>query len=209
MLESFLRQQRRRKSEQGQSSTSTTTSIVKFCRLLDSYLHVVAKEVVDVPVQKLVSSLAAAVPEIARPQHDQLYKAINIYLKEHPNLTKPDKKELCRILDCQKLSQKVRSHVLRNEQLPLRTVVQVLFFEPEKLSQEEPSLGRQRQRQYMPPSSTGTADLSNSKSRATTSASASATEGGSGEVVHHHRLKRREEREKKILIKERKSDRRE
>lgn len=47
-------------------------------------------------------------------------------------MAKPDKKQLCSILDCQKLSPEVRAHAVRNERLPLRTVVQVLFFEQER-----------------------------------------------------------------------------
>lgn len=52
--------------------------------------------------------------------------------QEHPDLDKAEKKNLCRILDCQKLSSEVCAHIVRNERLPLRTVVQVLFFEHER-----------------------------------------------------------------------------
>lgn len=52
--------------------------------------------------------------------------------QEHPDMNKAEKKRLCRILDCQKLSPEVRAHAVKNERLPLRTVVQVLFFEQEK-----------------------------------------------------------------------------
>lgn len=125
LLESFLRLWKRRSRER-----QSIKSIINVGKLIDSYLQVVARDV-NMPVQKVVS-LAEAVPEIARPQHDQLYKAINIYLKEHAGLAKADKKQLCRILDCQKLSPEMRSHVVRNENLPLRTIVQVLFFDQEK-----------------------------------------------------------------------------
>lgn len=47
-------------------------------------------------------------------------------------MSKADKKFLCRILDCQKLSPEVRAHAVKNERLPLRTVVQALFFDQEK-----------------------------------------------------------------------------
>lgn len=75
MLESFLRQHWRRKSEERRSARS----IVKVGKLIDSYLQVVARDI-NMPVQKVVS-LAAAVPEIARPEHDELYKAIDIFLR--------------------------------------------------------------------------------------------------------------------------------
>lgn len=58
-----------------------------------------------------------------------------IYLhikQEHGDLSKADKKRLCRILDCQKLSPEMRAHAVKNERLPLRTVVQVLFFEQDR-----------------------------------------------------------------------------
>lgn len=50
----------------------------------------------------------------------------------HPELSKADKKRLCGILDCQRLSPEVRAHAVKNELLPLRTVVQLLYFEQDK-----------------------------------------------------------------------------
>ncbi|KGN49022.1 BTB/POZ domain-containing protein At5g47800 [Cucumis sativus] len=104
--------------------------IQKVGKLVDSYLRVVVMDI-NMPVSKVIQ-LVEALPDIARPNHDDLYKAINMYLKEHPDLSKTDKKRLCRILDCQKLSSEVRAHAVKNERLPLRTVVQVLFFDQEK-----------------------------------------------------------------------------
>ncbi|KAI4343193.1 hypothetical protein MLD38_027725 [Melastoma candidum] len=51
-----------------------------------SYLQVIAKDA-NLPVSKLVS-LAESIPDVGRPEHDDLYKAINIFLKEHPDLSK-------------------------------------------------------------------------------------------------------------------------
>ncbi|KAF8410891.1 hypothetical protein HHK36_003428 [Tetracentron sinense] len=127
VLESFLVQWRRQASADEGESVRT---IRKVAKLIDSYLQVVARDV-NMPAIKVVY-LAECLPEIARPEHDELYKAINIYLKEHPDLSKAEKKRLCRILDCQKLSPEICAHVVRNERLPLRTVVQVLFFEQER-----------------------------------------------------------------------------
>ncbi|KAK4398809.1 BTB/POZ domain-containing protein [Sesamum angolense] len=127
VLESILRQWRRQTPA---DESQLLISIQKIGKLIDSYLQVVAKDA-NMPVQK-VASLAETLPGIARPHHDDLYRAINIYLKEHPELSKTEKKQLCRVLDCQKLSPEVRAHAVRNEHLPLRTVVQFLFFEQEK-----------------------------------------------------------------------------
>ncbi|KAI3466481.1 hypothetical protein Pfo_023144 [Paulownia fortunei] len=129
VLHCFLRQWKRQ-TPAGESQS--LRSIQKVGKLIDSYLQVVAKDA-NMPVQT-AASLIETLPGIARPQHNDLYKAINIYLKEHPDVSKIDKKQLCRVLDCQKLSPEVRAHAVRNERLPLRTVVQVLFFDQEKTS---------------------------------------------------------------------------
>lgn len=42
---------------------------------------------------------------------------------------KSERKRLCRVLDCKKLSVEACMHAAQNELLPLRVVVQVLFFE--------------------------------------------------------------------------------
>ncbi|KAJ4980743.1 hypothetical protein NE237_031580 [Protea cynaroides] len=127
VLESFLMQWRRQSSQEDGESLRM---IRKVAQLIDSYLQVVARDV-NMPALKM-ATLAESLPEIARPDHDNLYRAINIYLKEHPDLSKAERKRLCRILDCQKLSPEVCAHAIKNERLPLRTVVQVLFYEQER-----------------------------------------------------------------------------
>ncbi|XP_038689700.1 BTB/POZ domain-containing protein At5g47800-like isoform X2 [Tripterygium wilfordii] len=129
VLESFLVQWRRQ-SPAPTDNNELKKSIRKVAKLIDSYLQVIARDA-NMPVSKLVT-LVEALPDVARKSHDDLYKAINIYLKEHPDMSKADKKDVCRILDCQKLSPEVRAHAIKNERLPLRTVVQILFFEQEK-----------------------------------------------------------------------------
>lgn len=128
LLQSFLVLWRRQSP--AENSHYFFRTMRKVGKLIDSYLQVVARDA-NMPVSK-VASLAEALPDIAREDHDDIYKAINIYLKEHPDLSKADKKRLCRILDCQKLSPEVRAHAVKNERLPLRIVVQVLFFEQER-----------------------------------------------------------------------------
>lgn len=124
----------RRQSPASAENSQILESVRKVGKLVDSYLQVVAKDI-NMPVSKILS-LAQALPDNARPEHDGLYKAINIYLKEHPDLSKGDKKRLCRILDCQRLSTEVRAHAVKNERLPVRTLLQVLYFEQERGSKE-------------------------------------------------------------------------
>jgi hypothetical protein len=52
----------------------------------------------------------------------------------HPMLTEHERKRLCRVMDCQKLSLDACMHAAQNERLPLRVVVQVLFSEQVKIS---------------------------------------------------------------------------
>ncbi|KAL9461265.1 hypothetical protein AB3S75_004294 [Citrus x aurantiifolia] len=61
--------------------------------------------------------------------HDGLYRAIDMYLKEHPGISKSERKRICRLMDSRKLSVEACMHAVQNERLPLRVVVQVLFFE--------------------------------------------------------------------------------
>ncbi|CAN1324937.1 BTB/POZ domain-containing protein At1g30440 [Linum perenne] len=96
-------------------------------KLIDGYLAEVAPDV-NLKLPKF-QALAAAVPEYGRPLDDGLYRAIDIYLKSHPWLAEAEREQLCRLMDCQKLSLEACTHAAQNERLPLRIVVQVLFFE--------------------------------------------------------------------------------
>ncbi|KAL3501128.1 hypothetical protein ACH5RR_035577 [Cinchona calisaya] len=113
--------------ESRRSSSASHSSKLKVAKLVDGYLQEVARDV-NLPLSKF-TAIASALPEFARIDHDDLYKAIDIYLKGHPELNKSERKRLCRILDCRKLSMKACMHAAQNELLPLRVVVQVLFFE--------------------------------------------------------------------------------
>lgn len=109
-------------------------------------------------------------------------------------MEKADKKRLCRILDCQKLSPEVRAHAVKNERLPLRTVVQVLFFDQEKGPRESNPLeilskGKQNlaTREDQPPEGEGRAKVSPPES--------------SGNNKDHEKLKRlAPEFEKKLAV---------
>ncbi|KAK1378379.1 BTB/POZ domain-containing protein [Heracleum sosnowskyi] len=114
--------------DDGQSMGSPSlTPITMVAKLIDGYLAEVAPDI-NLKLPKF-QSLAGAVPDYARPLDDGLYRAIDIYLKSHPWLADGDREQLCRLMDCQKLSMEACTHAAQNERLPLRTIVQVLFFE--------------------------------------------------------------------------------
>ncbi|XP_061356669.1 BTB/POZ domain-containing protein At1g67900-like isoform X2 [Gastrolobium bilobum] len=113
--------------ESRRSSSASHSSKLKVAKLVDRYLQEVAMDV-NLPLSKFIA-LAETIPDFARHDHDDLYRAIDTYLKAHPELNKSERKRLCRILDCRKLSMEACMHAAQNELLPLRVVVQVLFFE--------------------------------------------------------------------------------
>ncbi|KAL8250987.1 hypothetical protein R6Q59_034680 [Mikania micrantha] len=100
---------------------------VNVAKIIDGYLAEIAKE----PNTSLLmfADLADMVSTLPRSTHDGIYRAIDMYLKEHPGIGKSEKKRICRLMDCRKLSPEACKHAVQNERLPLRVVVQVLFFE--------------------------------------------------------------------------------
>lgn len=103
----------------------------KVAKLMDSYIAEVASDVNLKPGK--IRSLAEALPESSRSLHDGLYRALDIYFKAHPWLSEKEKEQLCNIIDYQKLSIDACAHASQNERLPLRVVLQVLFFEQMQL----------------------------------------------------------------------------
>ncbi|KAL2477446.1 Root phototropism protein 3 [Forsythia ovata] len=123
---------------------------MRVARLLDSYLTEVSRDR-NLSLTKF-QVLAEALPESARSCDDGLYRAIDSYLKAHPTLTEHERKRLCRVMDCQKLSIDACMHAAQNERLPLRVVVQVLFSEQVKISNAlaNNSLKEAGESQYQP-----------------------------------------------------------
>ncbi|XP_010315185.1 phototropic-responsive NPH3 family protein NPY2 isoform X1 [Solanum lycopersicum] len=96
-------------------------------KLVDGYLTEIARDP-NLPISTFVG-LAEMVSNFPRPGHDGIYRAIDMYLKEHPGISKSERKRICKLMDCKKLSVDACMHAVQNERLPLRVVVQVLFFE--------------------------------------------------------------------------------
>ncbi|KMT00896.1 hypothetical protein BVRB_9g221680 [Beta vulgaris subsp. vulgaris] len=111
---------------------AVSSAKMRVARLVDSYLTEIARDR-NLCLTKF-QVLAEALPESARTCDDGLYRAIDSYLKAHPTLSEHERKRLCRVMDCQKLSIDACMHAAQNERLPLRVVVQVLFSEQVKIS---------------------------------------------------------------------------
>ncbi|XP_027356851.1 root phototropism protein 3-like [Abrus precatorius] len=138
LLEHFLVQEQTESSSPNRHSFSdkhvacNLNAKARVARLVDSYLTEVSRDR-NLSLTKF-QVLAEALPESARTCDDGLYRAIDSYLKAHPTLSEHERKRLCRVMDCQKLSIDACMHAAQNERLPLRVVVQVLFAEQVKIS---------------------------------------------------------------------------
>ncbi|MED6163313.1 BTB/POZ domain-containing protein npy5 [Stylosanthes scabra] len=100
---------------------------IKVAKLVDGYLSEISRDS-NLALAKFVR-FAELVSSFPRATHDGIYRAIDMYLKEHPEISKSDRKRICRLMDCRKLSADACMHAIQNERLPMRVVVQVLFFE--------------------------------------------------------------------------------
>ncbi|XP_016484756.2 BTB/POZ domain-containing protein SR1IP1 [Nicotiana tabacum] len=100
-------------------------------KLMENYLAEIASDR-NLSVSKFIS-LAEVIPEQAKITEDGMYRAIDIYLKAHPALSDMERKKVCGVMDCQKLSREACAHAAQNDRLPVQTVVQVLYYEQQRL----------------------------------------------------------------------------
>ncbi|KAI5599355.1 hypothetical protein POPTR_002G209700v4 [Populus trichocarpa] len=107
------------------------SSILKVSKLLDNFLAEVALDPNLLPSKFI--ALAELLPDHARTVSDGLYRAVDIFLKVHPNIKDSERSRLCKTIDCQKLSQEACSHAAQDERLPVQMAVQVLYFEQIRL----------------------------------------------------------------------------
>ncbi|XVF61929.1 hypothetical protein PTKIN_Ptkin08bG0174500 [Pterospermum kingtungense] len=96
-------------------------------KLIDGYLSEIASDA-NLKPEKFYN-LAISLPDEARNFDDGLYRAVDVYLKAHPWIPESEREKICGVLDFQKLTLEACTHAAQNERLPLRAVVQVLFFE--------------------------------------------------------------------------------
>ncbi|XP_020686386.2 BTB/POZ domain-containing protein At5g48800 [Dendrobium catenatum] len=112
-------------------NTPSQTAMVKVAKLLDNYLAEIAPDS-NLKLAKFIA-IAGTLPGYARTTDDGLYRAIDIYLKVHKELSDLERRRLCKIVDFQKLSEEASSHASQNERLPLQATVQLLYIEQMRL----------------------------------------------------------------------------
>ncbi|KAI3793803.1 hypothetical protein L1987_36425 [Smallanthus sonchifolius] len=113
--------------EMGCTQSSLVIPLRNVSKLVDSYMAEIASDV-NLKPEKL-HSLAQALPESSRSLNDGLYRALDVYFEAHPWLLEEEKERLFHVIDCKKLSIDACAHASQNTRLPLRFVLQVLFFE--------------------------------------------------------------------------------
>ncbi|KAI3473860.1 hypothetical protein Pfo_028041 [Paulownia fortunei] len=107
---------KKKNEESGYESKDGVYSLLKVGRLIDAYLAEIAPD-----------------PYLSLPKFIAMIEAIDIYLKAHPMLNEHECKKLCKLMDCQKLSQEACNHAAQNDRLPVHLVVRVLYFEQLRL----------------------------------------------------------------------------
>ncbi|KAJ9177350.1 hypothetical protein P3X46_012579 [Hevea brasiliensis] len=100
-------------------------------KLMENYLAEIASDR-NLTVSRFIG-LAELIPEQSRITEDGMYRAIDIFLKAHPALSDMERKKVCSLMDCQKLSREACAHAAQNDRLPVQTVVQVLYYEQQRL----------------------------------------------------------------------------
>ncbi|CAL9761052.1 unnamed protein product [Musa acuminata subsp. burmannicoides] len=113
--------------EAGSSLCTDKNKLLVVGKLVDTYLSEIASDANLKPDK--FCNLALSLPDHARMFDDGLYRSVDVYLKAHPRITEEEKERVCGVMDCQKLTLEACTHAAQNERLPLRAVVQVLFFE--------------------------------------------------------------------------------
>ncbi|GFY93987.1 phototropic-responsive NPH3 family protein [Actinidia rufa] len=116
--------------EDGDGTRGTRSAALMLVgKLIDGYLSEIASDA-NLKQEKFLE-LAVALPDHARLFDDGLYRAVDVYLKVRASVATGggEREKICGVMDCQKLTLEACAHAAQNERLPLRTVVQVLFFE--------------------------------------------------------------------------------
>ncbi|KAG6722396.1 hypothetical protein I3843_03G159700 [Carya illinoinensis] len=103
----------------------------KVSQLMDLYIAEVAPDPCLKPSKFL--ALAMALPDSARNFHDELYRAVDMYLEVHAGLLEEEKLKICCALNYEKLSAEACVHLSHNKKFPSRSAVQALISQQYKL----------------------------------------------------------------------------
>lgn len=109
-------------------SSSDVTGLIAVAELIEEFLAEVASDI-DLKISTFVglSEMLISASMGVKTNSDGIYRAVAIYLDKHRHLTESEREEVCQVLDFQKMSPEACDHAAKNERMPLRVVMQVLF----------------------------------------------------------------------------------
>lgn len=112
----------------GNYSSSHLSGLVSVAVLIEEFLAEIASDI-DLKIETFteLAEMSMKVSMGTQRNSDGLYKAIDIYLDKHRHLTQSEREEVCQPLDFQKMSMEACDHAAKNDRLPVRVAVQVLF----------------------------------------------------------------------------------
>ncbi|RRT32707.1 hypothetical protein B296_00051865, partial [Ensete ventricosum] len=108
-------------------ATCCSPAAQKVARTIDSFVGKIASDE-ELSVSKF-TGIAGALPKSARRFDDDLYRAVDIYLKAHPGLDEIEREKASSVIDPLKLSYDARLHASQNKRLPLQVVLHALYYD--------------------------------------------------------------------------------
>ncbi|XP_061999081.1 BTB/POZ domain-containing protein At5g17580-like [Rosa rugosa] len=110
------------------SNVTDITGLIAVADLIEEFLAEVASDI-DLKISTFVglAEMLVSASMGVKTNSDGTYRAVAIYLDKHRHLTESEREEVCQVLDFQKMSPQACDHAAKNECMPLRMVVQVLF----------------------------------------------------------------------------------
>ncbi|KAK6916838.1 NPH3 domain [Dillenia turbinata] len=109
----------------------SSTAMQRVAKTVDAYLGEIATYG-ELSISKF-NGIANLVPKTARKVDDDLYRAIDIYLKAHPQLDEIEREKVCSVMDPLKLSYEARLHASQNKRLPVQIVLHALYYDQLRL----------------------------------------------------------------------------
>ncbi|CAN1852996.1 Root phototropism protein 2 [Linum perenne] len=111
----------------GDFKESYSTGMQRVAKTVDAYLGEIAPHA-ELTIAKF-NGIAVLVPKAARKTDDDLYRAIDIYLKSHPDLDEIEREKVCSVMDPLKLTYEARLHASQNKRLPVQIVLHALYYD--------------------------------------------------------------------------------
>ncbi|WOL16635.1 hypothetical protein Cni_G25423 [Canna indica] len=115
----------------GDGGACYSSAVQKVARTVDSLMGEIAMHE-ELSVSKF-TAIGGALPKSSRRLDDDLYRAIDIYLKAHPWLDEIEREKVCSVMDPLKLSYEARLHASQNKRLPLQIVLHALYYDQLKV----------------------------------------------------------------------------